>query len=194
MLHAVYGHGEQRTGELPVHGELRAAGSAGAKATELPTWEVEVTGQFTGLGTCRATERAVATRDLVSGAGCLNGPWSQLHYSRFFARGGGHRTPNLLTLCIQHCRQRHEGNLVLRGGDAELHASPRLPRKGTISASRARATLSQLATEGDSARQSADHPASPQGPAHREREQACQKQPSEARHGWNRPWTVVVGK
>ena len=53
--------------------------------------------------------------------GCLNGRWSQLHHIRFFARGGGHRTRNLLTLCTQHHRQLHEGHLVLRGGDAETH-------------------------------------------------------------------------
>jgi hypothetical protein len=53
--------------------------------------------------------------------GCLNGRWSQLHHVRFFSRGGGHRTRNLLTLCTQHHRQLHDGHLVLRAGDAESH-------------------------------------------------------------------------
>jgi hypothetical protein len=53
--------------------------------------------------------------------GCLNGRWSQLHHVRFFSRGGGHRTRNLLTLCTQHHRQLHDGHLVLRAGDAEGH-------------------------------------------------------------------------
>jgi len=53
--------------------------------------------------------------------GCLNGRWSQLHHVRFFSRGGGHRTRNLLTLCTQHHRQLHDGHLVLRAGDAEKH-------------------------------------------------------------------------
>jgi hypothetical protein len=53
--------------------------------------------------------------------GCLNGRWSQLHHVRFFSRGGGHRTRNLLTLCTQHHRQLHDGYLVLRAGDAEGH-------------------------------------------------------------------------
>jgi hypothetical protein len=53
--------------------------------------------------------------------GCLNGRWSQLHHIRFFSRGGGHRTRNLLTLCTQHHHQLHDGHLVLRAGDAEGH-------------------------------------------------------------------------
>jgi hypothetical protein len=53
--------------------------------------------------------------------GCLNGRWSQLHHIRFFARGGGQRTRNLLTLCTQHHKQIHDGHLVLRAGDAEGH-------------------------------------------------------------------------
>jgi hypothetical protein len=53
--------------------------------------------------------------------GCLNGRWLQLHHVRFFSRGGGHRTRNLLTLCTQHHRQLHDGHLVLRAGDAERH-------------------------------------------------------------------------
>jgi hypothetical protein len=53
--------------------------------------------------------------------GCLNGRWSQLHHIRFFSRGGGQRTRNLLTLCTQHHRQIHDGHLVLRAGDAEGH-------------------------------------------------------------------------
>jgi hypothetical protein len=53
--------------------------------------------------------------------GCLNSRWSQLHHVRFFSRGGGHRTRNLLTLCTQHHRQLHDGHLVLRAGDAEGH-------------------------------------------------------------------------
>ncbi len=53
--------------------------------------------------------------------GCLNGRWSQLHHVRFFSRGGGQRTRNLLTLCTSHHRQLHDGHLVLRAGDAEGH-------------------------------------------------------------------------
>jgi hypothetical protein len=53
--------------------------------------------------------------------GCLNGRWSQLHHIQFFARGGRHRTRNMLTLCTPHHRQLHEGHLVLRAGDAEHH-------------------------------------------------------------------------
>jgi hypothetical protein len=71
----------------------------------------------------RAVLRNVRWRDegRCQVPGCLNGRWSQLHHIRFFSRGGGQRTRNLLTLCTQHHRQIHDGHLVLRAGDAEGH-------------------------------------------------------------------------